>query len=58
MAARIYQVLAADIKRLLISTLVGLEITHPPGNEAESSDFGHSLTIWGIFETARFGRSF
>ena len=23
-----------------------------PGNEAQSSDFGHFLTIWGIFRAA------
>ena len=41
-----YRVLAADIKSLLIS-----------GNEAQSPDFCHSMTIFGIFQAVRFGTS-
>ena len=45
--ARFYRVLAADIKRLLISAL----------NEAQSPDFGHFLTIWGILRVVCLGTS-
>ena len=28
-----------------------------PGNEAQSPDFGHFLTIFGVLQAVRFGRS-
>ena len=33
------------------------ECSRYPGNETQSPDFGHFLTIFGIFQAVRFGTS-
>ena len=51
MVARFYQARSVDIKSLLISALVSLDM------RLKVPIFGNFLTIFGIFQAVRFGIS-
>ena len=52
MLARSYQVLDLLIENLLINVLISLE------TRLESPDFGHYLTIFGIFKLSDLAQAF